>query len=192
MRRSIKPRSDDTSKIKRASRSRRCHNQESSLPQSGVDAIRSIPNAVCVDQRESYVDGTDPNKQAMERPSRKQLLERTYSNPCEGSGDHVLPPDITRSRRGASSRGGRGGEVGASKERDDGGATAGKGLAPIPEPPTWCGWTVRFSETDCSEWWGARAGNAVLRLGATRERGPGDEEERVAGLPDRERTRRDW
>lgn len=60
----------------------------------------------------------------MERPSRKQLLERTYSNPCEGSGDHALPPDITRGRRGASSRGGCGGEVGASKERDDGGATA--------------------------------------------------------------------
>lgn len=36
---------------------------------------------------------------------------------------------------------------------------------------------------------GVRLPYSVLRLGATRERG--DEEERVAGLPDRERTRRD-
>jgi hypothetical protein len=110
-----------------------------------------------------HIDERDPNRQ-WNKLSHKQLVEETYPNPCEGSGDHALPPDITGERRGASSRGECGGgrqrswgEL--SKERGGGDAMrcdCREGIGPEPPTPSRqrgavrCGRTaIRLSREQC-------------------------------------------
>lgn len=159
-----------------------------------------------------HIDERDPNRQ-WNKPSHKQLVEETYPNPCEGSGDHALPPDITGERRGASSRGecGGGGRQRSwgepSKERGGGDAmrlpSAGEGIGPTPdpEPLTWCG-AVRCGAVredsntplprtvpDCSEWetgsgaWTGARGAKTNGSRFVRSRPEPDGRMRVRGWP---------
>lgn len=147
-----------------------------------------------------HIDERDPNRQ-WNKPSHKQLVEETYPNPCEGSGDHALPPDITGERRGASSRGECGGGRQRSwgepsKERGGGDAmrlpSAGEGIGPTPdpEPLTWCGavrcgrTAIRLSREQCQT---AASG----RLGVGRGLVQGGRRPMVPGLSDRDRNRTD-